>query len=71
MNNMVVVLHEGLFIHLDLGFLGFFHDVTIICHSIFYGQWRAHFTHDDGYFVYLLGDPSYIGKNPEGITPIF
>lgn len=63
MNDMVVVSHEGPFIHLDLGILGFFHDVIIFCHSNFYRHWRAHFIHGDKDFEYLLGDPGCIGIN--------
>ena len=60
MNNMVVVSHGCLFIHLDLGIPGFFHDVIIFCHSNFYKHWHAHCIHGDRYFEYLLGDPSCI-----------
>lgn len=63
LKNMVVVSHKGFFIHLYLAFLRLFHDVMILCHSNFYKHWRAHFIHGNGYFEYLLGDPSCIGKN--------
>lgn len=29
-NNTLVVSHEGLFLHLNLGFMGLFHDVNIL-----------------------------------------
>jgi hypothetical protein len=32
---LLVVSHKGLFIHLDLDFLGSFHNVIILCHSDF------------------------------------
>ena len=63
MKNTVDVSHERLFIHLDSGFPCSFHNVTILYHSDFYKRWHTHFTHGDSYFEYLLGDPSYIGKN--------
>ncbi len=31
MNNTMVVDHQGLFIYLDFRYLGFYHDVTILC----------------------------------------
>lgn len=63
MDNMVMVSHEDLFIHLDLGFLGSFHDAMILRHSSFYMHWCAHCIHSDGYFDILLEEPSCIGKD--------
>lgn len=63
MNNTVVVSHEGLFLHVDLGFPGSYHDVTILRHSHLFRNWRHHFTHTDEYFEYLLGDPGYLGES--------
>ena len=63
LNNTVIVLHKDLFIHLDLGFLGSYHDVTILHHSDFYRRWCVFFTHTDGYFRHYLGDHGYHGDN--------
>lgn len=60
---MVIVSHGVLFIHLNLGLLGSFHDVMILRHSDFYRRCRAHLIHANGYLEYLLGDLDYIGKN--------
>lgn len=61
-NNMVIVSHGVLFIHLDLGFPGSLRDVMILHHFDFYRHWRAHFIHADGYFEYLLGDLGTVAK---------
>jgi len=62
MNNIVIVDHHGLFIYIDIGYRGFYHDVTILWHSNVYKNWRQYFMHGDDYFEYLLGDPSYMGE---------
>lgn len=36
MNNTVIVSHEGLFMHVDLGHPKSFHNITILKHSRFY-----------------------------------
>lgn len=63
MNNTVIIDHSGLFIHLDVGYPGSFHDVNILRQSDVYHNWRQHFVHEDDYFEYLLGDPGYIGED--------
>ncbi|KAL3700924.1 hypothetical protein R1sor_018946 [Riccia sorocarpa] len=61
-NNTVVVDHSGLFIFIDSGYPGKFHDVSILRESDLYKNWRDYFQHDDDYFEYLLGDPGYVGE---------
>ena len=63
MNNKVIVLHKGLFTHLDLGFPCACLDVTNLRHSDFYRRWRAFITHANGYFGDNLGDHGYLGEN--------
>lgn len=62
MKNIVMVDHNGLFIHLDVGYPKSFHDVKILRHNDVYNNWRHCFAHEDEYFEYLLGDPGYIGE---------
>ena len=62
-NNTVVVDHNGLFIYVDIGYPGKFHDGNIIMSSKLSKQWRNFFTHDDDYFEYLFGDPGYVGED--------
>lgn len=62
LNNIIVVDHNGLFIHMDLGFPGSYHDVNILCSSYFHRNWRHDFVHTNAYFEYLFGDPRYIGE---------
>ena len=58
MNCTVVVDHDGLFIYVDGGYPGSYHDVTILKHSRLYRRWRRFFTRDanGNYFEYLIGD---------------
>lgn len=62
-NNTVVVDHDGLFVYIDSGFPGSYHDITILRHSYLHANWRDFFEHDDQYFQYLLGDPGYTGED--------
>lgn len=62
LNNTVVIDHRGLFIYIDPGYPGSFHDVNCLRQSDLYKNWRRHFTHRDEYFEYLLGDPGYVGE---------
>jgi hypothetical protein len=39
MNNMLVLDHHGLFIYLNNGYHGSFHDVNILCESNLYKNW--------------------------------
>ena len=63
MNNVVIVDHHGLFIYVDPGYPGSFHDVSCLRASDMYTAWRDYFTHDDTnqYFKYILGDSGYVG----------
>jgi hypothetical protein len=63
MNNIVVVDHNGLFIYLDLRYLGSFHDVSILWQLDIQTNWHQHFVHINEYFEYLLGDLRYMGKD--------
>ena len=54
---------NGLFIYVDIGYPGKFHDVNILRSSELFKQWRNFFTHDDDYFEYLLGDPGYVDED--------
>jgi hypothetical protein len=62
MNNMVIVDHHRLFIYVDPGYLGSYHDFSILRHSSVYQNWCQYFTHGDEYFEYLLGNPNYMGE---------
>ena len=63
MNNVVIVDHHGLFIYVDPGYPGSFHDVSCLRASDMHAAWRDYFTHDDAneYFEYVLGDSGYVG----------
>jgi hypothetical protein len=39
-----------LFIYIDLGYLGSYHDVSIVRHLAIYWKWHQYFTHWDDYF---------------------
>jgi hypothetical protein len=64
-NNIVVIDHDGLFIYVDPGFAGSFHDVNCLRNSELHRTWRQKFTRTESaegdYFEYLLGDPGYLG----------
>jgi hypothetical protein len=62
MNNKAIVDHNGLIIHLDLGYPGSMHDSTILKYSEIKKRWRDYFVHEPPYIEFLLGDPSYIGN---------
>jgi DDE superfamily endonuclease len=53
MNSTVIVDHDGLFIYVDPGYPGSFHDVTILRQSELSTSWRDYFTHSDEYIEYL------------------
>ena len=63
MNNIVVVDHDGFFIHVDLGYPGSYYDVNILRYSHLYRQWRDFFTQNDHVHEYLLSDPGYSGED--------
>ena len=62
LNNTVIVDHDGLFIYVDCGHPGSFHDVNILRQSDFHRKWRQYFRRDDEEREYLLGDPGYLGE---------
>lgn len=51
----------ALFIYVDVGYLGSFHDVTILKNSAMERNWRHIFTNIDDYCKFVLGDQGYIG----------
>jgi hypothetical protein len=57
MNNTVIIDHDGLFIHVDPGYPGSFHDVTILKYFNVYDEYHERFTQMDGYHKYFLDDP--------------
>ena len=63
MNNTVVVNHNDLFIYIDAGYPGSFHDVSYLHASSLNRNWRDYFTHTNNYFEYVLGDPGYQGRD--------
>jgi len=63
MKNTIILGHNGLFIYIDIGYHGFYHDVNILWHSGVYNNWCQFSTHVDVYFGYLLGDPSFTGED--------
>lgn len=61
MNNIVLIDHHGLFIFVDVGYSGSFHDVTILKNSWVENNWRQLFTNRDEYCEFVQGDQGYIG----------
>ena len=61
-NNTVIIDHDGLFIYVDCGYPGSFHDVNILRQSELHRNWRLYFRHDDNAREYVLGDPGYMGE---------
>jgi DDE superfamily endonuclease len=62
-NNVVIIDHDGLFIYIDAGFAGSFHDFRCLRNSHIHQNWRNCFASDnlDAVQEYLLGDPGYMG----------
>jgi hypothetical protein len=60
--NTIILHHHGLFIYIDIGYHGFYHNVNILEHFNVYKNYCQIFTHVNDYFEYLLGDPSYMGE---------
>lgn len=56
MNSTILIDHHGLFIFVDPGYPGSFHDVTILKNSMVEAYWRQLFTHTDEYSEFVLGD---------------
>jgi hypothetical protein len=65
LNSVVVVDHDGLFIYVEAGYAGSYHDVRCLRLSDLYRNWRQYFKNDDRDRVeeYLLGDPGYMGAD--------
>lgn len=61
LNSSALVDHDGLFIFIDLGYLGSYHDVTILKELAIDKNWRQLFTNEEQYFEYVLGDQGYAG----------
>ncbi len=59
MNNTMICDHQGLFIYININYLGSYHDVNILQHLSIYNQWC---THGDDYFKYLFMDSSQMGE---------
>jgi DDE superfamily endonuclease len=57
------LINDGLFIYVDAGFAGSFHDVRCRRNSHIHHNWREYFANDDLDAVqeYILGDPGYMG----------
>ena len=49
MSNVVIVDHHGLFIYINPGYPGSFHDVTCLRALDMYGMWCQFFSHDDAH----------------------
>jgi hypothetical protein len=62
-NNIVVVDHDGLFIFVDPGHAGSYHDVNCLRNSDLHREWRERFSRPslDEVGQHLLGDPGYVG----------
>jgi hypothetical protein len=63
MNNIVGMDHCGLFIYLDLEYLGSYHDIRILHQLDIHKSWHQYFVHTYEYFECLLCDPSYMGED--------
>jgi hypothetical protein len=62
MNNTIIDDHWGLFIYIDVGYLGSYHDVIIFCTLDLHKIWNHFCVHEDEYFEYLLGYLGYRGE---------
>jgi hypothetical protein len=58
-NNVVIVDHNGIFISVDAGFAGSYHDVRCLRNSNIHLKWRSYFASDniDEVQKYVLEDP--------------
>jgi DDE superfamily endonuclease len=63
MDSTVIVGHDGLFMYVDPGYPGSFHDVTILQQSELHTNWRDYFTYNDEHVEYLMSDPGYAGAD--------
>ncbi len=54
--------HRSLFIYLDVGYQGLYHNVIILHALKLHRNWCQFFVHDKKYFEYLLGDPRCMGE---------
>jgi hypothetical protein len=62
-NNTVIVCYDGLFMHIDIGYPGSFHNATILRHFQFCLEWLIMFTNTDDHSKYLWGHLVYEGKD--------
>ena len=64
-NNVIVIDHDGLFIYIEAGFAGSFHDVRCLRLTNLFRNWRQFFQNENRDMVeeYLLGDPGYMGAD--------
>ncbi|CAM6102317.1 unnamed protein product [Calypogeia fissa] len=61
MNSSVVVDHNGLFIYIDPGYPGSYHDCTILQNSWVQANFRNLFVNTADYCEFVLGDSGYKG----------
>jgi hypothetical protein len=62
MNNTVIGDHWGLFICIDVGYLGSYHYVIILCTLDLHKNWCHFCVHEVEYFECLLGYLGYMGE---------
>jgi hypothetical protein len=64
-NKVIAIDHDGLFIYIQAGFSGSFHDVRCLRQTDLFSNWRRYFQNENRDIVeeYLLGDPGYIGAD--------
>lgn len=71
-NNLVIIEHDGMFLYVDAGFAGSFHDVRCLRKSHIHDHWREDLVNDDldQVLEYVLGDPGYKGEEMYIISTI-
>lgn len=62
-NNTVIVSYDGLFMHIDVGYPGSFHNGIILRHFQFCHEWLIIFTNTDDHFKYLWRHLGYKCKD--------
>jgi hypothetical protein len=64
-NNVIVIDHDGLFIFVQVGFAGSFHDVRCFLLTDLFSYWRRYFQNENRDIVEedLLGDSGYMGAD--------
>jgi hypothetical protein len=63
LNNVVIIDHQGLFIYVDPGYPGSYHDVNCLRNSDISIHWQQYFTITENYQEFLLSDPGYMGED--------